>query len=245
LEAARLPLLRTRRPKRRANIAIFRPEGRLSAEVFAQSLTIYVVLLFSLSFHESAHAWTALKMGDTTADEQGRISMNPLVHIDPIGTVLLPLLMLFGGGGMLFGWAKPTPVNPRAFTDVRKGQILVSGAGPASNLVLAVAATLILFLLLRLAPDLRTSSPAVQLLAMGVQLNVLLALFNLVPLPPLDGWHVASWSLPRQLAESYQRLVGPWGSWILLLLVVTGALGSLLGPLTGGLSRMLFSIAAR
>ena len=116
-----------------------------------ESLTQYLVLLFSLSVHESAHAWTALQQGDDTALREGRISLNPLVHIDPIGTVLFPLMGLFLGG-VFFGWAKPTPVQPRNFKDFRLGQILTSGAGPVSNFLLAIVFTIFYAIALRLVP---------------------------------------------------------------------------------------------
>src|SRR5512147_909734 len=109
----------------------------------------YVVLLFSLSVHESAHAWAALKQGDPTAQSLGRISLNPLVHIDLVGTVVMPLLQIFMSGIPLLAWAKPTPVNPRYFRDLRRGQIVVSGAGPLSNLLLALAFTAGLFVAVR------------------------------------------------------------------------------------------------
>ena len=177
-------------------------------------------------------------MGDTTAQEQGRITLNPLAHIDPIGTVLLPLVMIFGGGGFLFGWAKPTPVNPRAFADARRGEIIVSGAGPASNAVLAVAFAVVLIVVLKLFG---TGSAAFRFVLVGIQLNILLALFNLIPLPPLDGSHVAASALPPAMSERYRSLVGPWGSWILLLLVLSGLIGQVIGPLTMFFTRLLIA----
>ena len=147
------------------------------------------MLLFSLSVHESAHAWTALKEGDPTAQERGRISLNPLVHIDIIGTVVMPLLMIFTGVPLL-GWAKPCPVDPRNFKNVRRGQIIVSGAGPVSNLILALLFTAGPFVALRVIPEPSPTHPVLLLLMTGVQLNVILAIFNMVPLPPLDGSHI-------------------------------------------------------
>jgi len=218
--------------------------GSLTPELIANGLITYVVLLFSLSFHESAHALTALQMGDETAYRLGRISLNPLVHIDLIGTVLLPLLQIFWGGIPLFGWAKPTPVDPRAFREVRKGELLVSGAGPLSNLILALGFTLALFLALRLGVSGGFDNLAIRILVTGVQLNVVLALFNMVPLPPLDGSHVMRWGLPPELGRRYAEIVGPYGSLILLALFATGILGKVLSPFLRAIVYFLLSVAA-
>jgi len=219
----------------------------LTPQAIAHGLTYYVVLLFSLSFHESAHAWAALRMGDDTAARQGRISLNPLVHIDPVGTVLLPLIMFVSSGSPLFGWAKPTPYNPANFRRDRtlsSGHVLIAGAGPLSNLVLAVLFTAVLFLVLQLAEIHSGTHPAVMILVAGVQINVLLAVFNLVPLPPLDGSKVAAWGLPRPLGDAYVRVIEPYGHWILLILFVTGLLGVVIRPVIWVLTRLLFGMLA-
>jgi Zn-dependent protease len=217
----------------------------LTAETIATGLTTYIVLLFSLSFHEAAHAWAALRMGDDTAMRQGRISLNPIVHIDLFGTVLLPLLMFLSSGTPLFGWAKPTPYNPANFRrdrTVGQGHVLVASAGPLSNLVLAFVFTAALFVALRVAAIHSARHPAVILLAAGVQINVILAIFNLVPLPPLDGSKVAAWGLPRGLADAYVRVMGPYGQWILLLLFATGVLGMVLSPITHAVTSLLYAM---
>jgi Zn-dependent protease len=209
-------------------------------------LTMYVVLLFSLSFHEAAHAWAAHRMGDDTAMREGRISLNPIVHIDPIGTVLLPLLMFLSSGTPLFGWAKPTPYNPANFRrdmSMAQGHVRVAGAGPISNLLLALLFTGVLFACIRLGVVAANTDPLLILLATGVQINVVLAIFNLLPLPPLDGSKVASFGLPRSLGEAYDRLILPYGSWILLILMATGGLSALIGPPTRVLIALLFSMA--
>ncbi len=204
----------------------------LDLQQFADGLVFYVVLLFSLSVHESAHAWAALKMGDDTAARLGRISLNPLVHIDLIGTFLLPMLLIFTGSGFLLGWAKPTPYNPANFDrkhSLAKGHVRVAAAGPLSNLLLAFMFTATLFLLVRVptpVPEL-----AERMLWAGVVMNVILAIFNLLPLPPLDGSKVALFGLPRSFGEIYDRYVTPYGGWLLLLLFATGALSSLLAPI--------------
>jgi Zn-dependent protease len=201
------------------------------------------VLLFSLSVHESAHAWAALRQGDPTAQSLGRISLNPLVHIDLVGTVIMPLLQIFVSGIPLLGWAKPTPVNPRFFKDLRRGQILVAGAGPLSNVLLGLLFTAGLFVAVRLVPGSTFEEPVLRLLVAGIQLNVVLALFNLVPLPPLDGSHVLEWTLPAPLGHRYAEALAPYGSLVLLALFMSGLLGKLLSPILGAVLRALYAIA--
>ena len=206
-------------------------------------LTSYVVLLFSLSVHESAHGWMAFRMGDDTAIRQGRVTLNPLVHIDPIGTLLIPLLQLLGSGIPLLGWAKPTPVGAHNFRKLAQGHILVAAAGPVSNVVLALLFTAGLFVTHRLGLQAGGGGPMEFIVVRGIQLNVALALFNLVPLPPLDGSWVASWGLPRNVAAYYDRIAEPYGTWILLILFVTGVLGLLLFPVMSLVVRILHLIA--
>jgi len=210
-------------------------------------LTAYIVLLFSLSVHESAHAWTALREGDPTAQSMGRISLNPLVHMDLVGTVILPLLMIFSGTGFLFGWAKPCPVDPRRFRHLKRGQIVVSGAGPLSaagplsNLLLALLLTLVALVVLRLIPA--PVPPAVALgLKLSIGLNIVLAIFNLVPLPPLDGSHILQWALPNGLGHRFVRAIGPYGGLILLALVMTGVLWTVIGPVVDVAQGFLFTL---
>ncbi len=199
------------------------------------------MLLFSLSVHESAHAWTALKQGDPTAQSRGRISLNPLVHIDLIGTVILPLVMIFTNVPLL-GWAKPTPVDPSHFKDLRRGQIVVSGAGPLSNLLLGLVFAAGLFVAARVLPPPLKDQPVAQLLSLGIQLNVLLAIFNLVPLPPLDGSHVVEWALPNGIGHRYMRAIAPYGGLILLALVMSGALFTILSPILRLVLGALYSL---
>ncbi len=215
----------------------------MTPEALAKGLTTYIVLLFSLSFHEAAHAWSASRMGDETARLQGRISLNPFVHIDLLGTVVIPLFQIFVGGIPFLGWAKPTPVQPRNFRpgDFARGHVLVWGAGPASNLLLALVFTAALFVGLRLGAA--ESRPVLTLLTAGVQMNVGLALLNMLPLPPLDGATVASWTLPRRLAVPYDRFAGQYGQWILLALVFTGGLSFILAPFMRFLVLFLYSLA--
>ncbi len=192
---------------------------------FAYKIFEFIVLLFALSFHEAAHAWTASRLGDPTARMLGRVTLNPLKHIDPFGTIFLPLLGLFGGG-LLFGWAKPTPVTGRNFRNYKRDDTLVTLAGPISNLLLAVGSLIALLLLKRFAPfglqcvagvvqgaldpDLMAAAPVVFPLTLvffiGVELNLVLAVFNLMPFPPLDGSHLVRHLISGRAAETYDRL---------------------------------------
>ena len=217
----------------------------LTSESIALGLTRYVVLLFSLSVHESAHGWMAHKLGDDTALRQGRVSLNPLVHIDPIGTLLLPMLQIFTGIALI-GWAKPTPYDPRNFrrdVTMRQGHMLVAAAGPVSNLILAILFTTLFFVLARTGVIQEPRNPIVMMVGLGIQMNVVLALFNLVPIPPLDGSKVASYGLPGTLGERYDRVMEPYGFMILLVLFATGLLWLILGPLTTWVIVSLFRLA--
>jgi Zn-dependent protease len=216
----------------------------LTPEHIALGLTTYVVLLFSLSVHESAHGWMAWKLGDETAKRLGRVSLNPIVHIDPIGTLLFPLIQIFTNVPLL-GWAKPTPYNPANFrrdVSMRTGHVLVAAAGPVSNFLLALVFTGVLVVLVRGGLVVSRDSFLLTLAVLGIQLNVLLALFNLVPIPPLDGSKVASFGLRGDLGEKYDRIVGPYGFVILMLLLMTGALGYVLGPIQNLILRALFGL---
>jgi Zn-dependent protease len=186
----------------------------------------FVVLVFSLSIHEAAHGWMANRLGDPTAKMLGRVTLNPLKHIDPIGTVAIPLVMLLlpGFGQYLIGWAKPTPVTPANFKNVTRDDILTTVAGPLSNLLAAVGATLLLVILSKVSapgavivhqlarggvdPALMGSMvfPLALILYMGVTLNLILAVFNLLPLPPLDGSHVFRHMLPYRALRVYDSI---------------------------------------
>jgi len=203
---------------------------------FAQVFIAFSVLLFSLTVHESAHAWTANRLGDPTARLLGRVSLNPIVHADPVGTVLFPLISLLGGAPWLIGWAKPVPVNIARLGHQRRDYMLVAAAGPASNLLLAVGAAVILRVLLQVMPvspvtlgEANISAPLVSLLTRAIQLNVLLAVFNMIPIPPLDGGNVLGGLLPGRLALAFNT-IRPYGFMILYALMLTGRLEYLIGP---------------
>jgi Zn-dependent protease len=182
-----------------------------------------IVLLFSVIIHEVAHGYVALLNGDPTAKMLGRITLNPAPHIDPVGTIILPLLLLITHAGIIFGWAKPVPVNPLNYRNYKWGEFAVSAAGPVSNLVLAV----LFSFLVRLGFD---NPGLMQMACFGVSINIFLALFNLIPIPPLDGSHILALFLPRDLARMYDYLQ-PVGFILILILFYTGIMGVILMPL--------------
>ena len=189
----------------------------------AQVFISFVVLLFSLTVHEMAHAWTADRLGDPTARMLGRVSLNPMVQADPIGTILFPLIALISGAPLI-GWAKPVPVNTRQLGSPRRDFVLVAAAGPASNLVIGIAAATVLAVLPisphTLADPVNVSVPAATILSQLVRLNVLLAVFNMIPIPPLDGGNVLAGILPRPAAALFNQ-IRPYGFLLLYALILT------------------------
>lgn len=187
----------------------------------SQSIPL-LILLFSVILHEVMHGLVAKKFGDNTAERAGRLTLNPLPHIDPIGTILVPLIFIFSQTGVMFGWAKPVPVNPLNFSNLRKGELFVSAAGILANFGLVIIFTVI-YHILNVLPIL---FPALigAILRYGVFINLLLGIFNLLPIPPLDGSKILLSQLSYKLAKEYQKFES-YGILILLLFLFTGMLG--------------------
>lgn len=160
------------------------------------------------------HGWVALKFGDSTAQRAGRLTLNPIPHIDIFGTILLPALLLISQAGIIFGWAKPVPVNPLNFSDLRKGELLVSVAGVLSNFFLAILGAILFHLFL---PILGSNHLLIDLIRFMVTINLILGIFNLLPIPPLDGSKVLMSQLPLNLAKEYEKIT-PYGIIIILIL---------------------------
>ena len=198
---------------------------------FAGIFISFIVLLFSLTVHEMAHAWTADRLGDPTARLLGRVSLNPIVHADPIGTVVFPLVSMVSGA-MLIGWAKPVPVTIRYLHHPRRDYMLVAAAGPMSNLILALFAA-VLLAIVPVSPqtlgESNVSVPIATLLTRLVNLNVLLAVFNMLPIPPLDGGNVLAGLLPPDLAAVFNK-VRPYGFVLLYALILSNGFNYIVIP---------------
>lgn len=210
-----------------------------------QGIISIFVILFAITVHEASHGWAALKMGDPTAYHMGRITLNPIPHIDPIGTILLPAMLIIMGAPP-FGWAKPVPVNPLNLKDPRRDNLIISIAGPASNIAVAIVAFIILKIILNLNPSLfyeggfaRLLSPIIQVLYLTILINVILAFFNLIPIPPLDGSGVVMGLISEEAAQKYEQ-IRPYGFFILILLMMTGLIGRMLGIVQGIVYRLIF-----
>jgi Zn-dependent protease len=217
----------------------------LTPERIAMGLTTYVVLLFSISVHESAHAWMAHKLGDDTALHEGRITLNPIPHIDPMGTLMLPLMQLLFTGSLFFGWAKPTPYNPQNFRrdiTMRRGHMLVAGAGPVSNIILALLFVIPFVAVFQLGVVDSYRHPVAQTLFLAIAMNVSLAVFNLFPIPPLDGSKVASYGLPGGMGDRYDRVMEPYGFLILMVAVVTGVFRFVITPIMEWVAALLTAL---
>lgn len=205
-----------------------------------QKIAIWALpVLFAITVHEVAHGWTARRFGDRTAEMMGRLTLNPVKHIDPVGTIIVPLALL-AMGGFIFGWAKPVPVAQGNLRNPRRDMALVSAAGPLSNLIMAILWALIAKLAI-MANLAGVTEPLALMGAAGVLINIVLAVLNLLPLPPLDGGRVMSNLLPPRMSDQFDRLE-PFGLLILVVLLATGVLAQILGPPVYYMRQILFSI---
>ncbi len=195
-------------------------------------------VLFAITVHEVAHGWVAKQLGDPTAERLGRLTLNPIKHIDPVGTLLVPGLLLIMGG-FLFGWARPVPVTWENLRHPKRDMALVAAAGPGVNFLMALLWGLLMKLGLTLPPTLAAiATPLFYMGQAGIAINLVLMVLNLLPLPPLDGGRVAVGLLPGPLAWRLSRLE-PYGFFILLALLATGLLGRMLSPVVDALERLV------
>ena len=210
----------------------------MSPEKVLEVVIQIAVLLFAVSFHESAHGWMALRCGDPTARDLGRITLNPLKHLDPVGSLLFPVLLAFSGLPV-FGWARPVPVSLRGVPNPRRANLLISGIGPLSNLVLAVGFAVAVF---ALRPMVGTKSdalyPLLLIAFLSVVVNVSLAVFNLIPIPPLDGFGVVESLAPAGLYPAIYWL-RRFGFLLLFVAMFTGLLGLVMNPVRSVLLEFL------
>lgn len=196
-----------------------------------QQIVVWILpVMFAITLHEAAHGWVALQCGDTTAFAQGRVTLNPIKHIDPIGTIALPLLLIALNAGFVFGWAKPVPINWRNLRQPRRDVALVSAAGPAANLLMALFWALIIKLGTVLSGDIEAAIFLVYAGVAGIMINLVLMALNLLPILPLDGGRVLCSLLPARWAIPYAR-TEPYGFFVLILLLLTNILSYILTPM--------------
>jgi Zn-dependent protease len=205
---------------------------------------VLLAMIFSLSFHEAAHAWMAKRCGDRTAESMGRLTLNPLAHIDPVGTVLLPIIGSLTNLPVI-GWAKPVPVDLRNLKNEKRDHFFIAFAGPVSNLILCAVCVVIYFVFeLKFSEMISEKNffyPLISIVQQMIGVNAMLAVFNMIPLPPLDGATVFSALLPDQIAERYQEIVAPYGIFILFGLMYFGML-LWVGPVARAYINMLYGV---
>jgi Zn-dependent protease len=200
-----------------------------------------IPILFGITVHEVAHGWVANSLGDSTARLQGRLTLNPIKHIDPVGTILVPALMVMLTG-FIFGWAKPVPVNWQRLGHPRRDMALVAAAGPLANLVMMLIWAIIAKLVFVAGIEASLVAPFIlTMVKVGIIINIILMVLNLLPLLPLDGGRVMTSLLPPDLAEKYARLE-PYGLIILVVLLVTGVLVRIIGPIIFGLEQLIYQL---
>ena len=204
-----------------------------------QLLSLYAIpAVLAITLHEAAHGYAAKRLGDLTAYQEGRITLNPIKHIDLIGTLVVPAVLLLATGGKIaFGWAKPVPVNFSALRNPKRDMLWVAAAGPGANLAMAIGWAL-LFKLALTAPENYFSSPLLEMSKGGILINLVLMVLNLIPVPPLDGGRIAISALPHAMAYNLAKLE-PYGLLIIMLLMASGALSSFMYPILGSIIGML------
>ena len=209
-----------------------------------QRIVVWILpVVFAITVHEVAHGWVAKKFGDNTASALGRLTLNPIKHIDLLGTIIIPGLLLLSFTGFIFGWAKPVPVDPRNFKNPRRDMAIVALAGPVSNLLMAVGWALIARLGVTIGAQTETVSlPLIYTGIAGISINLVLAMINLLPIPPLDGSRILTGILPSYWAWQYNRLER-FGFIILLVLLYTNVLGAILAYPMFIAQQVFFSIA--
>ncbi|HWR73352.1 MAG TPA: site-2 protease family protein [Nitrospirota bacterium] len=208
-------------------------------------------LVFAIILHEVAHGWVAYRLGDPTAKAAGRLTLNPISHIDLFGTIIMPLLLfMLTNGRMVFGYAKPVPINPSYFREPKKGMALSALAGPAVNILMAVAFSFLLRVVLSglegKVPEPAWSwfaAPLSYMCFYGIIMNVVLAVLNMIPIPPLDGSRLVYWLLPDRQGQAYYR-IEPFGTLILMVLIMVGALGKIMGPVIAPILMLLLGQSA-
>lgn len=207
-----------------------------------QRIVVWVLpVIFAITVHEVAHGWMAKQFGDMTADREGRLTLNPVKHIDLVGTIIVPGLLLITFTGFIFGWAKPVPVDARNFKNPKKAMMVVALAGPLSNLLMAIAWALLIRLAVAINVEF-VSMPLIYMGVAGITINLVLALINLLPIPPLDGSRILSGLLPDYWAWRYNQLER-FGFLILLLLLMTNVLGMILAYPMYYAQQLFFSLA--
>ena len=200
-----------------------------------------IPMIFAITLHEAAHGYAARHFGDYTAYQAGRISLNPLDHIDPIGTILIPVaLVVFTAGQFVFGWAKPVPVNFGNLRDPKRDMLWVAAAGPGANLFMALCWAVLLKLVVVVPPN-YFSYPLQQMAAGGVLINLGLMMLNLIPIPPLDGGRIAVSLLPHRLAYRF-AMIEPYGLIIIVVLLATRVLGAVIWPLVTLCRNLIYAL---
>ncbi len=200
-----------------------------------QTLLIYIIpLIFAITMHEVSHGWVANLHGDATAKMLGRLTLNPVKHIDPVGTILVPAILYFTGSPFLFGWAKPVPINFNALKSPKRDIIMVAIAGPISNFIMALLWLLVVIFTIDLS-----NKPLLDMAQFGITINLVLGVFNLLPLPPLDGSKVVSSLLPNRLSYEYDKLED-YGLYILFGLLFLGVFEYIIAPIVGALQHIMY-----